>query len=58
MNDAAPEIQVAVPILTDEQKRRQRGRSLAIALSVGALVLIFYLITIFKIGPAVLDRAL
>jgi predicted nucleic acid-binding Zn ribbon protein len=42
--------------LTDEQKRKQRARSIAIGLIVAALVVIFYLLTIYKLGPAVLQR--
>jgi hypothetical protein len=45
-------------VLTDEQKRRRRARSLAIALSLGALVLLFYVVTIVKLGPGVLHRPL
>ena len=45
-------------VLTDEQKRRRRARSIAIALSLGALVLLFYVVTIVKLGPAVLIRPL
>jgi hypothetical protein len=45
-------------VLTEEQKRRRRARSIAIALSLGALVLLFYLVTIVKLGPAVLHRPL
>ena len=44
--------------LTDEQKRRQRGRSIAIGLAVGGLVILFYVITLVKLGPGVLNRAL
>jgi len=43
-------------VLTEEQKRRRRARSIAIALSLGALVLLFYLVTIVKLGPGVLRR--
>jgi len=43
-------------VLTDEQLRRRRARSIAIALSLGALVLLFYVITIVKLGPNVLTR--
>jgi hypothetical protein len=43
-------------ILTEEQLRRRRARSIAIALSLGALVLLFYVITIVKVGPNVLTR--
>jgi len=45
-------------ILTDEQKRRRRARSVAIALALGALVLLFYVVTIVKLGPGVLQRPL
>jgi uncharacterized membrane protein affecting hemolysin expression len=42
--------------LTAEQQKRRRSRSIAIALCVGLLVVIFYAITVFKLGPAVLNR--
>jgi hypothetical protein len=45
-------------VLTAEQKRRRNARSIAIALSLGALVLLFYVVTIVKLGPAVLRRPL
>ncbi len=41
----------------DEQQRRRR-RSLAIALTLGALVVLFYVVTIAKLGPQVLQRPL
>lgn len=44
--------------LTDVQKRRRRARSLAIALTLGALCLLFYVVTIVKLGPGVLNRPL
>jgi hypothetical protein len=43
-------------VLTEEQLRRRRARSIAIALSLGALVVLFYVITIVKIGSGVLTR--
>ena len=43
-------------VLTDEQKRRRRARSIAIGVTLGALVLLFYLVTIVKLGPGVLHR--
>jgi len=43
--------------LTDEQKRSRRSRSIALALVLGALVVLFYVITLVK-GPAVLNRPL
>jgi hypothetical protein len=44
-------------VLTKEQKRSQRVRSIAITLSLGALVLLFYIVTIVKLGPGVLKSA-
>ncbi len=41
---------------TRAQKKAQRGRSIAIGLALAALVVIFYLATIAKFGPAILDR--
>lgn len=38
------------------QAERRRKRSIAIALVLGALVLIFYVLTIAKLGPQVLNR--
>ena len=45
-------------VLTEEQRRRRRARSIAIALSLGALVLLVYLVTVVKLGPDVLRRPL
>lgn len=45
-------------VLSEEQKRRRRARSVAIALVLGALVVLFYLVTIVKLGPGVLKRPL
>jgi hypothetical protein len=44
-------------VLTEEQRRSQRARSIAIALALGALVILFYVVTLVK-GPAVLIRPL
>jgi archaellum biogenesis protein FlaJ (TadC family) len=44
-------------VLTEEQKRRRRARSLAIAVSLGVLVVLFYLVTLVK-GPGMLQRPL
>ena len=43
-------------VLSEEQKRRRRARSIAIGLTLGALVLLFYIVTIVKLGPGVLNR--
>jgi hypothetical protein len=45
-------------VLTDEQKRRRRARSIAIGLALGALAILFYVVTIVKLGPGVLNRPL
>lgn len=44
-------------VLTEEQKRRRRARSVAIAVSLGVLVVLFYLVTLVK-GPGVMQRPL
>jgi hypothetical protein len=40
--------------LTDEQQRARRARSIAIAVSLGVLVVLFYIVTLVR-GPGVLD---
>jgi hypothetical protein len=44
--------------LTDKQKKARRSRNVGIGLALAALVIIFYLATIAKFGPAILDRSL
>ncbi len=39
--------------LTEEQLRNRRRRNLAIGLAVGFMALLFYVITIVKVGPGV-----
>lgn len=41
-------------VLTEREARSRRARNIAIGLGVGALVLIFYAVTIVKLGPGVL----
>ena len=55
MDDGNDETTTGVT-LTPEQLRRRRNRSIAIALSLGALVLLFYVVTVVKLGPGVLRR--
>ena len=43
-------------VLTEEQRKRRRARSIAIGVVLGALVLLFYAVTIVKLGPGVLRR--
>ncbi|MBB6467015.1 hypothetical protein HNQ96_002891 [Aminobacter lissarensis] len=44
--------------LTEKQKTARRSRNVAIGLALAALVIIFYLATIAKFGPGILDRPL
>jgi hypothetical protein len=43
--------------LTEQQQRARRARSIAIAVSLGVLVILFYIVTLVK-GPGVLNRPL
>jgi hypothetical protein len=42
-------------VLTEAQKRARRSRSIAIAVSLAALVVLFYVMTLVK-GPIILIR--
>ena len=42
-------------VLTEEQKRKRRARSIAIAVALGALVILFYIVTLVQ-GPGVLNQ--
>ena len=44
--------------LTPEEEARRRKRSVAIALALGAMVVLFFVLTIAKLGPQVLNRPL
>jgi predicted nucleic acid-binding Zn ribbon protein len=54
MNDKSEKTGI---VLTEAQKRSRRTRSIAIALALGALVILFYVVTLVK-GPGVLNRPL
>ena len=45
-------------VLTKEQVRSRRSRNIAIGLAVGFFVILFYVVTIAKLGPGVLKRPL
>ncbi|MBB6307644.1 hypothetical protein [Xanthobacter tagetidis] len=45
-------------VLTPEQLRRRRARNIAIATVLGCLAILFYVVTIVKLGPNVLNRPL
>lgn len=42
--------------MTEAQRKARRSRSIAIGLALAALVVLFYVITLVKFGPAILDR--
>lgn len=44
------------PALSPEEVKRRRGRSIALALALAALVVLFYVVTMAKLGPQVLNR--
>jgi ferric-dicitrate binding protein FerR (iron transport regulator) len=44
--------------LSPEAAKRRRSRSIAVALALAALALLFYVVTIAKMGPQVLNRPL
>lgn len=44
--------------MNDEDSARRRKRNIAIALVLGALVVLFYVITIVHMGPGVVNRPL
>lgn len=46
------------PRFTEADLRRRRARSIAIGLALGFMVLLFYAVTIAKLGPQVLNRPL
>lgn len=44
--------------LTDAEKARQAKRNRAIGYAIAGLCIVFYLITVFKMGPAIMSRSL
>ena len=57
MNDAADERNPPTGIrLTPEQLRARRARSIAIALALGAFVVVVFLVTLVRLGSGVLTR--
>jgi hypothetical protein len=44
--------------LTPSQQKSRRARNIAIGLALGLFALLFYVVTIVKLGPGVLNRAL
>lgn len=44
--------------LTERQKKARRSRSIAIAIALFVMVILFYVATIAKFGPAILDKGM
>jgi hypothetical protein len=44
--------------LSEKQKKAQRARNIAIAVLLGLLVVVFYVVTVLKFGPQALNRPL
>ncbi|MGO4704723.1 hypothetical protein AB4072_02960 [Microvirga sp. 2MCAF38] len=51
-------MQAKLPQLSPDELKRRRRRSLALALTLGALVLLIFAVTLAKLGPQVLQRPL
>lgn len=45
-------------VVTPEQQKTRRRRDVVIAIATGCVVLLFYAVTILKLGPGVLNRPL
>jgi hypothetical protein len=59
MNDGASEQQPQSGIrLSEQQLRARRARSIAIALALGAFVVLIFLVTLVRLGSGVLIRPL
>jgi hypothetical protein len=57
MTDARDEQQTQTGIrLTEQQLRARRSRSIAIALALGAFVVLIFLVTLVRLGSAILTR--
>lgn len=51
-----PDQQPRAPLLTPEQIKSRRARNVAIGLSIAALCVIFYAVTVVKLGPGILHK--
>ena len=43
-------------VLTEEERRRRRNRSIVLGLVLAALAILFYAVTVVKLGPAIMNR--
>ncbi len=46
------------PVSARELNARRKGRNLAIGLSLAAFVILIFVITLVRMGPAIMDRPL
>ncbi|MBV1701327.1 MAG: hypothetical protein KGQ46_05840 [Hyphomicrobiales bacterium] len=53
-NDSTPVVPDRALTLTPAQLKSRRARNVALALAIGFLVILFYAVTIIKLGPGVL----
>ena len=51
-----PEKPATATALTPAQAKSRRARNVAIGLAIGFLVVLFYAVTIVKLGPGVLNK--
>lgn len=42
--------------LTEQQKKARRSRSVALAVVLAVLAVLFYVVTIIKVGPGIFNR--
>ena len=57
MSELRPQKPVPAPFSPEDMARRRR-RSVALALVLGGLVIFFFVVTLVKTGPAILNRPL
>jgi hypothetical protein len=43
-------------VLTEEQRRRRRNRSIVLGLVLAGFAILFYIVTVVKLGPAIVSR--
>ena len=44
------------PDLTEKQKKARRSRNVALGVVLAVLAVMFYVVTIIKVGPGIFDR--
>ncbi|MDO8838765.1 MAG: hypothetical protein Q7V31_07520 [Parvibaculum sp.] len=54
--DESKRHEILAPVWTEEQLKRRRQRNLAIAWTLGALMVLFFVVTIVKLGGNVANR--